>query len=738
MQQKFYFFIIFFLFLSNISMFAQNSKNILILNSYHRGFQWSDDVINGIEEVFYNTDINSTILYMDSKRINSQIYYKELKDLYKLQLKKRKYDLILTIDKFAYEFILENYSDLFTNEKIYFVGIEQFSLKKVEFYNLEKKVSGLIEKRAINDILKMIDTLIPSLKKLYIINDNSSNGDDSDLFIKNAIKDINKDIKIEYIRLSTLEELRNKFSQKKKNEAIFFVRFYNDKNGYLYKNSEIAKMINNSAIPVFTTDTLFVNKGSVGGKLVPIKDLGIQTGLNTIKIINNKIQTPYINTFLKYNYVFDYKKIKQFEINLEYLDEEYTFINIPLSFFDKHVDFMKSIFFTFPLLIFVIMGLIHNIYLRIKSAKDLKNRMEFDKVLLNAIESPILWQDKEGMLVDYNSKFEKLMFFPSPNKKYKNLKEYIEKNKSICILDLLDKYVSRTLNNIELKLKDLFNKEHIYLITQAAYEENVYKSSGIVTIFTDITSEREALDEKTKHQDFIIQQSKLAEIGEIFSSIAHQWKTPLVEIATIAQEQLYDVEGAVDETKSVYVQDTMIQVKYMTETINDFQNFIKPSNKKIVFDVSCAITKMLNIIEHNLKYNYISINVNIDKKAKLMVFGYRNEFMQTLLNIVNNAKDAILNIKKENFKGKIDINVKNINKYVEIEIKDNGYGIEEKNLPYIFDSYYTTKKDGHGIGLYMAKLIIEDKMNGKIEVKNIKDGVSFIIKLELNNENIST
>ena len=584
----------------------------------------------------------------------------------------------------------------------------------------------------------MIDTLIPSLKKLYIINDNSSNGDDSDIFIKNAIKNINKDIKIEYIRLSTLEELTNKFSQKKKNEAIFFVRFYNDKNGYLYKNSEIAKMINNSAIPVFTTDTLFLNKGSIGGKLVPIKDLGILTGLNTIKIINNKIKTPDISTFLKYNYVFDYKKIKQFDIKLEYLDEEYTFINIPLSFFDKHIDFMKSIFFTFPLLIFVIMGLIHNIYLRIKSAKDLKNRMEFDKVLLNAIESPILWQDKEGMLVDYNSKFEKLMFFPSPNKKYENLKEYIEKNKSICILDLLDKYVSRTLNNIELKLKDLFNKEHIYLITQAAYEENVYKSSGIVTIFTDITSEREALAEKTKHQDFIIQQSKLAEIGEIFSSIAHQWKTPLVEIATIAQEQLYDVEGAVDETKSIYVQDTMIQVKYMTETINDFQNFIKPSNKKIVFDVSSAINKMLNIIEHNLKYNYISINVNIDKKAKLMVFGYRNEFMQTLLNIVNNAKDAILNIKKENFKGKIDINVKNINKYVEIEIKDNGYGIEEKNLPYIFDSYYTTKKDGHGIGLYMAKLIIEDKMNGKIEVKNIKDGVSFIIKLELNNENIST
>lgn len=80
-------------------LFASSSnKNVLIINSYHRGFQWSDNVIAGIEQVLYNTNININVLYMDSKRIASDRYFKELKDLYQVQLEKEKYDLIVAVD----------------------------------------------------------------------------------------------------------------------------------------------------------------------------------------------------------------------------------------------------------------------------------------------------------------------------------------------------------------------------------------------------------------------------------------------------------------------------------------------------------------------------------------------------------------------------------------------------------------------------------------------------------------
>jgi len=237
--------------------------------------------------------------------------------------------------------------------------------------------------------------------------------------------------------------------------------------------------------------------------------------------------------------------------------------------------------------------------------------------------------------------------------------------------------------------------------------------------------------QKNKHQQFIIQQSKLAEIGEIFSSIAHQWKNPLVEIATIAQERFYAQEVQSDEEHTRYVQDIMVQVRYMTDTINDFQTFIMPSSEKTVFDVNEAVETMLKIINHTIKYNYIDVSVDISNATDLRVRGYKNEFMQTLLNIVNNAKDQIKEAReaKKIKRGIIDIAIYNQAGNLVITIADNAGGIAEEKLPYVFQAYFTTKEHGHGIGLYMSKLIIEDKMNGRIFVSNQNQGACFTIIL---------
>ena len=589
-------------------------KQILIINSYHRGFQWSDDVLKGIEEVLYDsTNITTNILYMDSKRINSEAYYDKLRELYKLQLKNHTYDLILCVDKFAYDFVLKYYDELFTTEPILFSGIEQFSLPQVQKQGLEDRVYGILEKRAISDTIPLISKIIPDLKKLIIINDASANGDDSEPFIQEAMQSNDKKFEIEYIRKSTLSELEERFSKPNKEEAVFFIRFYNDKDGNFYKNSQIASMIEKSALPIFITDTLFIGKGAFGGKLVPIKNLGNATGRLALDVLAGKIKPLHVKTAEEFQYQFDIQKIKQFELYPNIAIQNYELINVPLTFFDKHRTFIDFVFIISPLLVFLILGLLHNMYRRVKSEKELK------------------------------------------------------------IIEL----------------------------------------------------------EKNKHQQFIIQQSKLAEIGEIFSSIAHQWKNPLVEIATIAQEHVYTCKGQGEEKDSQYVNDIMVQVRYMTDTINDFQKFIMPSSAKSVFDVSEAIETMMKIISHTIKYNYIDVSIQKDNAKNLMVKGYKNEFMQTLLNIVNNAKEQIKEAREQKRikRGLITIKIYNVGKKVCIEIEDNGGGISLEQFPKIFEAYFTTKEQGHGIGLYMSKLIIEDKMNGKIRVSNGKDGACFTITL---------
>jgi len=114
-----------------------------------------------------------------------------------------------------------------------------------------------------------------------------------------------------------------------------------------------------------------------------------------------------------------------------------------------------------------------------------------------------------------------------------------------------------------------------------------------------------------------------------------------------------------------------------------------------------------------------------------MVSGYKNEFMQTLLNIVNNAKEQIKDAREAKMikRGSIAIKIYNNSKKVIIDICDNGGGIAPEQLPNIFQAYFTTKEHGHGIGLYMTKLIIEDKMGGKIRASNTSEGACFTIIL---------
>ncbi|AXX88267.1 two-component system sensor histidine kinase [Malaciobacter marinus] len=721
------------------TLFAKEIKNVLIINSYHKGFEWSDRVIMGMEDFFYTTNIDANVLYMDSKRIASENYFDKLTELYDLQLKKHKYDLVVAVDKFAYAFILQNIKELDITQPIYFIGLEQYSKKEIKDYNLEKQVSGMLEKREIKTNIKIIKRVYPSLKKLYILNDQSANGDDSNKFIKEAIKEIKGKFEIEYIRKIEFDALINKFSKYKENEALFFVRFYNDSTGKLYPNYEIASFIKNAKIPVFITDDLFIKKGAIGGKLVDIKQLGRNSAKEIKKIMENKNNIVSIKTDDSYNYIFDYEKVKEFNINPNLLNEKIKYVNEPLSFFEKNRLFIDFVFIISPFLVFLILGLIHNLYLRIKSSKKLKQRMQFDKVLLDSIKSPIVWEDDKGFIVDSNAKFDELLEMSTNIIEGKQLKDFIENRNVKKLLNLLKTFVDKNCfesNAIVLKSKD--NKEHIYMIDQTDYTEDIYRTSGTVVVFTDVTKEKLALREKIKNQEFMIQQSKLAEIGEIFSSIAHQWKTPLLEITTIAQEQIYSTDKKIiDEENNAFVNDIMVQVRYMGETISDFQNFIMPSTRKVTFNISEAVTKMLEIINHNIKYNYIKTNVQVQEDANLNILGYKNELMQILLNIVNNAKDSIVKRRKEKRikEGIINIDIKNIQNDVLIQIEDNGGGIPKEHINNIFKPYYTTKENGHGIGLYMAKLIIEDKMDGTIEVENTNNGAMFSIKLGANYEN---
>ncbi len=232
---------------------------------------------------------------------------------------------------------------------------------------------------------------------------------------------------------------------------------------------------------------------------------------------------------------------------------------------------------------------------------------------------------------------------------------------------------------------------------------------------------------KNREKDRIMfQQARFASMGEMIGNIAHQWRQPLSELDIL----LFNLKKSFfiqnDKNKfTIYYKSSQKVIQRMSQTIDDFRNFFKQNKEKSQIDVQKLIKEAILIIKETFKSNDIKIIFNI--KNSIIINGHKNELLQVILNILNNAKDALV-LNKTNDR-KIFIDIKK-DKFVKIIICDNGGGIKKDIIDKIFDPYFTTKhsSQGTGIGLYMSKKIIEQN-GGIIDVYNNCNGACFEIKL---------
>lgn len=247
---------------------------------------------------------------------------------------------------------------------------------------------------------------------------------------------------------------------------------------------------------------------------------------------------------------------------------------------------------------------------------------------------------------------------------------------------------------------------------------------------------QEELDKNRQKDRLLIQQNKMAAMGEMLGNIAHQWRQPLNNVSLILQfiRDSFEYDSFDDKSMDKFIKKANKHIEYMSETIDDFRNFYKPSKLKSSFSLNLCIESLLKMIQGQFNNENIFIHFSCDE---LIIYNYENEFKQALLNILNNAKDAILEKKqKKHFNAHIKIYTQTYESRVKIFLQNNAGCIKKDIIDKIFDPYFTTKfeNQGTGIGLYMTKAIIETNMKGKLEVENLDDAVRFIITLTIKEE----
>jgi signal transduction histidine kinase/ABC-type uncharacterized transport system substrate-binding protein len=720
------FLILFFLTITII--FANSSKEILLLHSYNNGLKWTDGITQGVKEILDKyPQYELTIEYMDSKKIDSQEYFDILMKLYEKKFSNRKYLVVIAADNYAYEFVLKNHKKLFDNSSIVFTGVENFDKNFIPL-ELKKYVTGVVEYKEIKENIKLIRKTITDLNTLCIISDDTF----SSLAIKeqilNDVKSFEKDIKIVFDNKIDIDTILNKVNSLPKNSAVLFTSLYKDMNGKYITSSQLKEFFNSSKYPVFALNKIHLGEGVIGGVMVNAREQGNLAAKKTLEIIQGIDASLIPISIPTSKYYFDYEVLEKFNLNNSRIPMLSTMLNEPKSFFEKNRQFIDGTFILLPLLFLLIIGLIVNITKRINLEIKLVEQNKLDNVLLNNIKSIIYWKSNDGTLLGCNAALCLLLDMKKEEIIGKKIEEIFP---SLCDkMKASDEFINELETTLTFK-----NVSMEVLVRRKKYFNKKNQEAGIVTIINDMTDIKKLENQRKKDEQFIIQRSKLSEIGEIMTSIAHQWKTPLIEISTIAQELLYkrSKKELSKEDSKEFVDEIMTQVQYMTKTIDDFRAFIKPSISKTNFEINEAVDELLRIIEHNTKYNYIDVEVNFQENKKYIISGYPNEFKQAILSIINNARDSILKKReKEYFQGKITIDTFYENDNIYISIKDNGIGIEKENLEKIFEPFFTSKENGDGFGLYMVRLIIEDKMDGNIKAIEQNDGANILLALSQN------
>lgn len=273
-------------------------------------------------------------------------------------------------------------------------------------------------------------------------------------------------------------------------------------------------------------------------------------------------------------------------------------------------------------------------------------------------------------------------------------------------------------------------------------------------LFEMNTTLQEKVEDETRrrlqNEQILFEQKKFIDMGQMINSIAHQWRQPLNNmhlVMQMLQDQWSGRDLGQNEDDLFRMHSEMVQ--FMSKTIDDFRNFFSTSKLTQEFNITRVMIDTITLISAQLKHYDIPVKIicscseksfecDLDSLNKYcsrnndIVYGYIGEFQQIVLNLLSNAKDAVLEYQTE-FPGKgyITAGIELLDSTVIMKVDNEGYQIKEDLFSKIFEPYFTTKEEGAGtgIGLYMTKVIVENNLFGKIDVENTDNGVSFIVTL---------
>lgn len=711
---------------------GSNNHSIIILNSYHPGHEWTSEVLDG--EVGFlrraHRDSQFLIEFLDLKRYPQESRNLELVKSLSIKLDAFNSDIVITNDNLAFEFAVRHRANLFPGKPIVFGGINGFNSIK---NNLPDNVTGVAETIEPLKTLEKALLLHPSVKKIYVILDSTPSGQGTKRDLQEAFTALQDNITIEYLDHLNLPDILNVVGSLAQDNLILLPYYNRDRDGTFYSHTHAASLVSQSSnVPVYHLYSFALGTGIIGGYLLDGKKHGQQVGELVLKILEGKAVssiTPIPHSkCLPY---FDHQQLIRWNVNVGDLPPDSIIINEPFSFYDTYKTIIIIVISAFFLQAAVIVVLLFNITAKNKAERKLRSsEHKYRQLVENANDAIVILQDEK--IVFSNTAMADLI---------KCKPQYF---KSLSFFEFVHPEDQETIvNNYHLRLNGdtSIPSTQTFRIVNYLKETRIAQLSSVIVDWGDrpatLTFIRDITD-LTKMEENLNHMQKMEAIGTLTSGVAHDFNNMLGGI--LGATELLGL-SLPNNNKALKLQQIILDsARRAAELTQQLLVFSRQSNKASSI---VNIHKIIQITVELLKRTADKrVLVNTSLEAELSnVVGDQTLLQNSFLNLLINAahsmpKGGTIWVNSENMIAdeqfcKTSIFDLKPGNYIEVEIRDEGYGIAPEHIGRIFEPFFTTKEEGKGTGLGLASVYgAIQQHNGSITVySEVGNGTSFRVML---------
>ncbi|SNS06371.1 PAS domain S-box-containing protein [Humidesulfovibrio mexicanus] len=384
-------------------------KNVLVLNSYHDGYAWSDEIVTGLRQYFAESQflVDLQIEYMDTKRFATQERAQALFTFYRDKFRDSEFDLVIASDDFAYNFVLDYQDRLFPGLPVVFCGVNDFKPEKLAGRN---NITGLVENVDFEATLRLAARLHKNAHKMIVIGDRSVTGMAIQGQLRKTAPRLQGLLEFEYWDDLPMPEILERLRAMPKNTLLFVIPMYLEHGGKLYAADEVLEVISaNVSLPVYSCWRFLLDHGCVGGRLHSGVDHGRMAGSLALRILAGADPSaiPVVER-LNDPYVFDYIVLRKIGIPISELPSGAEIINEPYRFYTIDKGIFWTIMVSLAALLFILVLLLVSISQRRRIQERVNDQLSFLKILMDAIPLPLYSLTRRGLFQDCNLAFERL------------------------------------------------------------------------------------------------------------------------------------------------------------------------------------------------------------------------------------------------------------------------------------------------------------------------------------------